>query len=637
MRQKRVMAGVAIMVLLFLTVTSLWAQTLQIQPAQQTVVPVTGQKSSTPARPAVSPVTKSTKTVATQSADSVAPQPRQKITTVKPATTREPVSVTTTRPQPAKNVPVAAKPSVAGVSAMLHTVELKVGARAVTNPSYPEGSGEFPTQFVDEATLGEDGLRQSHLYMGFRYTSQAAGIHNVEWQVATFAASHGKDTWRYPQGLMARGRYAKRLPQPGQDGYLAIDFRPLHELPPGYTYPRPAPPKISWKGNDQLTAGKSYQLPAIPMTMPPAVQLQYQQKSARFAKAMGAIAARRIYYVRVVLLGQGDAVLGMSSWVTVRTSAPSQIVVYANALPDPIPAPSVVAPTIHLGKYSGPRYFSLDDRTYRFVVLGNVPKMITSTMGWKPGDKLFLKPSGSSDGWLDKVGNAIGSVFSAFEDFVNWLSKTWDDLKSRLINTVCFNDAECAKYAMPVLNTGLTYLGIPPELPNFNELTSMGADYLASYVASQTPLPEDAVRMGLEKMGDLVNNPPSGSGTFLWPDPAYQDMPGVIWAEVSNPLAETTDSVMLKLKYGTTCGDACHSAPKLPTFLDTETPIPPLKPGQKMEVPIFLTENPEIGISHGADRKSDYYDRKIIIYDGSGRVLFSSAKRWHDHDVANSL
>lgn len=633
MRQKQLLGVVVIAPLLsLLLVAGLSAQTLQLQPKKPVVAQETVQETPTKSKSVVRPATKTTTT------NSVRPAKPQPVIKVKPAASVPPASAKAVTFKPERVVPATTtKPSAARVSSLYHIVELKVGAGAVTNPNVPEGSGEFPTQFIDEASLSEEGLRQANLYMAFRYRSQALGVKGVEWQVATFAASHGVERWRYPQGLMARGRYDHRLPEPGQAGYVTIDFRPIHDLPLGYTYPRPLPPKISGKGGVQPVAAKSYELPSATTTLTPEVEARYRQKATRFEQAMSSIAARRTYYVRLVLLGEKDSVLGLSTWVTVRTSAPSQIVVYANALPSPVPAPNVVAPQIHLSRYSGPKYFSPDDRMYRFVVLGNVPKIISTTMGWKPGDKLYLKPSNDDDGWLDKVGSAVGSVFSAFEDIVNWLSETWDDLKNRLINTVCFNDAECAKYAMPVLNTGLTYLGIPPELPNFNELTSMGADYLASYVASQTLLPEEAVRMGIGKMGDLVNNPPSSSGSFLWPDPAYQDMPGVIWVEVNNPLSEPTDPVLLELKFGTLCGDACHAPPQLSTYLDTMTPIPPLRPGQKMEVPIFLTENPEIAISHGADRKSDYFGRKIIIYDGGGKVQFSSARKWYEHEVLNSL
>ena len=511
--------------------------------------------------------------------------------------------------------------------------ELKVATEAtVSKPSNPAGSGEFPTRYLDETSIPAEYLTKPHLYLPFRWRPKMSGVKAVEWQVCRNPSTGDLQDWQYPPGLLARGRSNQVPSTANEAAYLVLDFRPIYDLGPGFIYPRPLPPHRPFPKPSTKLGTKA---PAK-IALSPALQLKYEQKKARFARAATSMAERRSHYVRLVLLNASGKAMGLSPWVRVRTGEPSQIEVYADALPDPVPAPDVTPPQIRLTRYSGPKYFSYDDQRYRFVVLGNVPSFIRTQFGWNPGDKLFLKPKRDDDGWLDKVGDALDAAFGAFQDFVNWLSKTWDDLKMRVINAVCNDNDDCAKYALPVLNTGLTCLGIPPDLPNFNELTSMGADYLAAYVASQTPLPEEGVRLGLQQMGDLVNHPPSGSGSFLWPDPEYQDTPPVIWIEVHNPLSEPTDPVSLHLKYGTLCGDRCHNAPNLPTFLDTVTPIPPLRPGQRMEIPVFLTENPEIAISHGADTRHTYYDRRITIYDGGGNVCFSSSSKWFHQDVANA-
>ncbi len=533
------------------------------------------------------------------------------------------------KPRPKRQAQLAAVPR----RPFIPMAELKVAAGvSMSMPTNPAGSGEFPTQFLGETNIPAEYLTKPHLYLPFRWRPKKSGVKAVEWQVCRNPSTGDLQDWQYPPELLARGRSTSVPPAADREAYLVIDFRPIYDLPPGFTYPRPLPPHRPSARPSASVRPKTTAMVALS----PALQLKYQQKSMRFARAVANMTERRSHYVRLVLLDANGKAVGLSPWVRVRTGEPSQIEIYADALPDPIPAPDVTPPEIRLTRYSGPKYFSYDDQHYRFVVLGNVPSFIRSQLGWNPGDKLFLKPKRDDGGWLDKVGDALGAAFEAFGDFVNWLSKTWDDLKMGLINAVCNDNADCAKYALPVLNTGLTCLGIPPDLPNFNELTSMGADYLAAYVATQTGLPEEGVRIGLEEMGDLVNHPPGGSGSFLWPDPDYQDTPAVIWIEVHNPGAEPTDPVALHLKYGTLCGDACSNAPNLPTFLDTVTPIPPLRPGQRLEIPVFLTENPEIRISHGADRSSTYYDRPIIIYDDGGQVRFSSSAKWHQHEVVNS-
>lgn len=554
---------------------------------------------------------------------------------LKRATTLEPTTPAAVQVAPAKaklRLKPQARLAALPKRSLIPMAELKVAVEPVSDPNNPAGSGEFPTKFLDETSIRAESFSKPHLYLPFRWRPKVTGVKAVEWQVCRNPSTVDLQDWQYPPGLLARGRSSAVPPASDREAYLVIDFRPIYDLPPGYSYPRPLPQHRPSATPTPILRPK----PATSDKLSPALQLKYQQKSERFARALTNMAQRRSHYVRLVLLSGKGKALGLSPWVRVRSGEPSQIEIYADALPDPVPAPNVVPPEIHLNRYSGPNYFNYDDKHYRFVVLGNVPSFIRTQLGWKPGDKLFLKPKRDDDGWLDKVGDAMGAAFNAFGDLVNWLSKTWDDLKMRLINAVCSNNEDCAEIALPVLNTGLTYLGIPPELPNFNELTSMGADYLATYVATQTGLPEEGVRLGLEEMGDLVNYPPSGSGSFLWPDPDYQDTPAVIWIEVHNPRAEPTDPVALHLKYGTLCGDTCGNAPNLPTFLDTVTPIPPLRPGQSMEIPVFLTENPAIGISHGADTSNTYYNRRIIIYDGGGQVRFSSASRWYHQDVTNS-
>ncbi len=50
---------------------------------------------------------------------------------------------------------------------------------------------------------------------------------------------------------------------------------------------------------------------------------------------------------------------------------------------------------------------------------------------------------------------------------------------------------------------------------------------------------------------------------------------------------------------------------------------------------MFLTENPEIAISHGADTRHTYYDRTVTIYDGGGNLRFTSSSKWFHQHVVN--
>lgn len=524
--------------------------------------------------------------------------------------------------------------------------DLLVGMRVLVDPTQPAGTGEFPVVFRTVFTVTDDQYRQANVWVPFRWRSDSPLVKSVEWQVVTAPLSESLDDWEYPAGIIARGRAAAPSGV-GKDAYFVIDFRKLRDLPPGFVLKRPAPRRsasATARTNPEEHAapqrGRVRDLAPISPTLDlsAALMQQLSAKRVRFASAMSEIVTRRSYYVRIVLLSAGGAPIGASGYVTVHSGPPSKVVIYENTLPPPYVAPDVNPPKFVVTRYSGPHVFSPGSATGHYVVLANCPKLIQDAWGWKPGMKVYLKPGEDSGGLIEQIGDAVGSAFSSFVDLVNWFAKTWDDLKNRFVQGICFGNEDCAKVAMPLLNSGLAALGIPPEIPTFNELCGLGADYLASYIASQSGIPEEAARAGLRKMADVVNNPPGeAGGAFLWPDPDYQDRPAMVWLEVWNPSQEVTDPALIHLGYGASRGEE-SGYPHLATFLDSRTPIPPLLPGQKLKIPVVLKVNPEIKISHGADSLSDYFKRNIQIYDvtrSSGSIAFASAD-WYQHDVALS-
>ena len=83
--------------------------------------------------------------------------------------------------------------------------------------------------------------------------------------------------------------------------------------------------------------------------------------------------------------------------------------------------------------------------------------------------------------------------YEEFVDFVkpavNWISETYQYLKEKLVDLLadifCGGDETCKEVLMMGLNAGLAALGVPPSLPNFDQLVDMGIDYLASELAEQ--------------------------------------------------------------------------------------------------------------------------------------------------------
>lgn len=501
---------------------------------------------------------------------------------------------------------------------------LEVGLNLLNTASQtPYKNGEIQIPFASQLTLRDDQLRAPHLFVSFRWSSKLARPAAAEWQVVQTPTTYDLENWQYPAGIVARG-VAKELPgKPGDPAYFVVDFRPIYDLPKEFRLEPPVQKVRPTRTTAPKAAAKAANVQRKTLT----------PKQLAFAKEMGTFAEHRSYYVRLVLLGPQRQPIAVSAYVPIRSQPPTAVTIYPGSLPASDQPPQLTLPAVKILAYHPPKYFSPDDRSQRFIVLANCPPMVLDMMKWKVGQQVRLSPK--RDEGIGGIGDAVGVAFGALEDVVNWVSKAWSDLQAEFVDGICGGNSTCKSLAGPALKIGLMYVGIPPDLPNYNELCSMGKDYVASYVADQTGVPAEYVRAGIDQMTDVVNNPPGGAGgTFLWPDPAFQDQPARIEVLLTNPGKKPTDGAVLWLRYGSTQGDSATHPPLIPTWLDTQTPLPPLQPGESLRFPIFLTPNPETKISHGADKLHTYQGRRVMIYDVGGKVLYAGQTNWMGGAVA---
>src|SRR3989304_3062672 len=80
----------------------------------------------------------------------------------------------------------------------------------------------------------------------------------------------------------------------------------------------------------------------------------------------------------------------------------------------------------------------------------------------------------------------------------NWASEAFDDLKGAVVDFVAQNvpglTTICPKSCLSaVLDAGLVALGVPPRLPNFDQLMEQGFDYLAQQAVSEIGIPPELV------------------------------------------------------------------------------------------------------------------------------------------------
>jgi hypothetical protein len=115
------------------------------------------------------------------------------------------------------------------------------------------------------------------------------------------------------------------------------------------------------------------------------------------------------------------------------------------------------------------------------------------------GDRICPKPfmGIGEKAWYEQLWDALKSGLS-------WVSEAYNKLKSAVVSVagslVCAGDETCTMALSAGLDIGLAAMGIPPTIPNFDQLMNGGMDYLAGEIASQVGCP-DAVCKALIKEG----------------------------------------------------------------------------------------------------------------------------------------
>src|SRR5262249_45326411 len=118
------------------------------------------------------------------------------------------------------------------------------------------------------------------------------------------------------------------------------------------------------------------------------------------------------------------------------------------------------------------------------------------------GEPVCLTESSNDDGWLESfissVGSFVGAIADGIEQLVDFAAKAWDDIKTKTVVAVADGlnaigvvdcDATCQAGLKLALEVALTSMGLPPSLPNFDQLKQQGLDYVAAQAADATGVP----------------------------------------------------------------------------------------------------------------------------------------------------
>ena len=265
----------------------------------------------------------------------------------------------------------------------------------------------------------------------------------------------------------------------------------------------------------------------------------------------------------------------------------------------------------------------------------------------KPGTVICPeKDQGGSGNFLDDLSNAIEDAFNFISGLYNKLSDWVTELVDKL-NPLCIqaklasqavdfgqNEVKdaCHFIAVAVVTAAKTYVGLPPSLPNFDQLTEIGKDNLVELAAQQLedkgiPCPDECknvIRKGIDYSLEQVKKSASNSSCtseaeeagykklclpsyiITKPDPRGQPAPAVVQVQVTRrPNTTGADfpepkscSVSIKAPavnlshvgetYVSEAGFHWNGAHIEGNLFDGTSAFPNLQPGESTVIPIIL-------------------------------------------------
>ena len=301
------------------------------------------------------------------------------------------------------------------------------------------------------------------------------------------------------------------------------------------------------------------------------------------------------FYVRVLPLdAKGNRIGPASATVCVRHNAQPTDVTFYQAPPaiHPQVTPIYWQPERHQDA-SAAYWRMIVRRPYLFPSLPGVPQATFTSVA--PGQKysepieVYWPPKDKS--WWDKVKEAVGSFVNWVADAINYVSNLYSSIKSMVVDGLATIAPELRGVFSIALDIGLAAVGIPPSLPDFDDLQNLGADYLCEYIADETGIPSAVTREALEQIADHTKDARRGGGdTSMWMIPDYNKLyrPARVDLLVSNPSAKSTDrvTVFCNVTAPTAQGPRWVAA-------GNPVPLPPLGPGESLTVPVYIMGAPE--------------------------------------------
>jgi hypothetical protein len=224
-----------------------------------------------------------------------------------------------------------------------------------------------------------------------------------------------------------------------------------------------------------------------------------------------------------------------------------------------------------LAQYISPIYN--DPLGKKVVQLGIFPFSVPGAPSvLQPGDYFWVNPG--EGGWWDDLSDAVGSLITGVIDGIGFLvdsaAKVYASIKAAVlkvitavitavpgVSTLCGSPAvppgACEAAIKYGLEAAMTSVGLPPSLPNWNQVKQGAVDYAAAELASQTGLPpvvadvilDNAVDLAQEGL-DQIEAGRGGSGaTYNWVEPYFGFDPAVMYLTLNKTAGDLPDNLVL--------------------------------------------------------------------------------------------
>jgi hypothetical protein len=234
--------------------------------------------------------------------------------------------------------------------------------------------------------------------------------------------------------------------------------------------------------------------PALAEAGPP--QIAPQNPGLYLNAGQGAPLLIQEYYFRILPTLDGELAGAPSNTTRIHFYAPELEI--PDGLLDCSKQPELCAPS------SGPRPYLVEILSYH----GFIPPVEGKYGCYRVTEETTVQVGGSPvtypKGWVKcppqpKATSPLEAIIEFVVDSVNWVSQAYASLKSTVVDFVGqFVPSElCGKTCLSmILDAGLAAVGIPPNVPNFDQLMDQGVEYLASQAVEQVGVPEAVTQLG---------------------------------------------------------------------------------------------------------------------------------------------